>query len=88
MVGAEFPPIGTKFNHDYFIDTVLPNLYNEKRRIAGRKSLPNFSIHMNNSIYHDSAKITEKLKKRHIAQTPHLPYSPNLSVYDFSLLQI
>jgi hypothetical protein len=44
-----FLPKGTKFNQDYFIDTVLPNLYSEKRRIARRKGLPSFSVHMDNS---------------------------------------
>jgi hypothetical protein len=41
-------PKGTKFNQDYFIDTVLPNLHSEKRRIARRKGLPSFSVHMDN----------------------------------------
>jgi hypothetical protein len=45
-----FLPKGTKFNQDYFIDTVLPNLYSEKRRIARRKDLSSFSVHMDNSI--------------------------------------
>jgi hypothetical protein len=43
-------PKGTKFNQDYFIDTVLPNLYSEKRRIARCKGLPSFSVHMDNSM--------------------------------------
>jgi transposase len=78
-------PKGTKFNPDYFIDTVLPNLYSEKRRIARRKGLPSFPVHMDNSMCHNSAKITEKLEKRHIARAPHPPYSPDLSLCDFWL---
>jgi hypothetical protein len=58
---------GTKFNQDYFIDTVLPNLYSEKRRIARRKGLPGFSVHMDNSVCRKGAKTTEKLEKRHIS---------------------
>jgi hypothetical protein len=54
---------GTKFNQDYFIDTVLPNLYSEKRRIARRKGLPSFSVHMDNSMCHNGAKITENLRR-------------------------
>jgi hypothetical protein len=38
-------PKGTKVNQDYFIDTLLPNLYSEKRRIARRKGLSSFSVH-------------------------------------------
>jgi hypothetical protein len=35
-------PKGTMFNQDYFTDAVLPELYGEKTRIAGRKSVPAF----------------------------------------------
>jgi hypothetical protein len=46
LLVLNFLPKGTKFNQDYFINTVLPNLYNEKRRIARRKRLPSFSFHI------------------------------------------
>jgi transposase len=81
-------PKGTKFNQDYFIDAVLPNLYSEKRRIVSRKGLPSFSVHMDNSMRHNGAKITERLEKRHIARAPHAPYSPDLSPCDFWLIVI
>jgi ATP-dependent helicase YprA (DUF1998 family) len=63
LLVLNFLPNGTKFNQDYFIDTVLPHLYSEKRRIVRRKSLPNFSVHMDNSMCHNGAKITEKLRR-------------------------
>jgi hypothetical protein len=50
LLMPNFLPKGTKFNQDYFIDTVLSNLYSEKRRIARRKGLPSFSVHMDNSM--------------------------------------
>jgi hypothetical protein len=37
LLVLNFLPKGTEFSQDYFIDTVLPSLYSEKRRIAGRK---------------------------------------------------
>jgi hypothetical protein len=77
------PPRNTKFNQYHFFDTVLPNLYSEKRRIARRKGLPSFSVHMDSSVCHNGAKITEKLEKRYIARAPHRPYSPDLSPCDF-----
>jgi hypothetical protein len=67
LLVLNFLPNGTKFYQDYFIDAVLPNLYSEKRRIVRRKGLPSFSVHMDNSMCHNGAKITEKLEKRHIA---------------------
>jgi histone-lysine N-methyltransferase SETMAR len=83
-----FFPKGTKFNQYYFIDTVLPNLYNETRRIARRKGLPDFSVHMDNSMCHNGAYITEKLEERHVARALHPPYSLDLSPCDFWLFGI
>jgi hypothetical protein len=56
LLVLNFPPKGTKFNQDYFIDTVLPNLYSEKRLIARRKGPPSFSVHMDNSMGQRSLK--------------------------------
>jgi hypothetical protein len=32
-------PKGTKFNHDYFIHTIFPGLYNETTRISRKKGV-------------------------------------------------
>jgi hypothetical protein len=88
LLVLNFLPKGTKFNQDYFIDTVLPNISSEKRRIARRKGLQSFSVPTDNSMCHNGAKITEKLKKRHIARAPHPPYSPDRSPSDFWLFAI
>jgi transposase len=88
LLVLNFLPKGIKFNQDYFMDTVLPNLYSEKRRIARCKGLPSFSVHMDNSMCHNGAKIIEKLEKRHIARAPRPPYSPDLSPCDFWLFGI
>jgi hypothetical protein len=63
LLVLNFLPKGTKFNQDYFIDRVLPNLYSEKRRIARRKGLSSFLVYMDNSVCHNGAKITENLRK-------------------------
>jgi transposase len=88
LLVLNFLPKGTKFNQDHFIDMVLPNLYSEKRQIAMRKDLRIFSVHMDNSMSHNGAKIIKKLEKRHVARAPHPPYSPNLSPCDFWLFGI
>jgi hypothetical protein len=54
---------GTKFNQDYFIDTAPLNLQSEKRRIAKRKRPPSFSVHTDNPMCHNGAKITENLRR-------------------------
>jgi hypothetical protein len=73
LLVLNFLPKGTKFNQDYFIDTVLPNLYSGKRRITRRKGLPSFPVHMDNLMCHNDAKFTEKLEKRHITRASHPP---------------
>jgi transposase len=88
LLVLNFIPKVTKFNQDYFIDTVLPNLYSKNGRSARRKGLPNFSVHMDTLMCHNGAKIIEKLEKRHIARDPHPPYSPDLSPCDFWLFGI
>jgi hypothetical protein len=42
LLVLNFLPKGTKFNQDCFIDTVLPNLYSEKKQIARHKVLLSF----------------------------------------------
>jgi histone-lysine N-methyltransferase SETMAR len=81
-------PKSTEFKQDYFINTVLPNLSSERRRIARRKGLRSFLVHMDNPMYHNGAKITEKLEKKHIARAPHPPYSSDLGPCDFWLFGI
>jgi hypothetical protein len=39
-------------------------------------------------MYHNDAKITEKLEKRHISRAPHSHYPPDLSPCDFWLFGI
>jgi hypothetical protein len=76
---------GTKLNQNYFIDAIFPGLYNENRRISHKESFPAFSDHMDDSMYDNGNKISEKLTKGSIERAPHPPYSPDLSPCDFLL---
>jgi transposase len=75
----------TKFNQDYFIDAIFPELYSERIGIARRKGESSLAVHMDNSMYHGDAKIIEKLGKEHIARAFHPLYSRDLSPCDFWL---
>jgi histone-lysine N-methyltransferase SETMAR len=70
------------------VEAILPKLYSENTRIARRKGASSFSVHMENSMCHNIAKITEKLAKKHIAPALHPPYSRDLSPCDFWLFGI
>jgi hypothetical protein len=81
-------PKGTKFDQDYFVDAVLPDLYSEKAQIASRKGLPSFPVHIDNLTCHHSAKITERRWKKHIAHLPHLSDSSDPCPCDFWLFGV
>jgi histone-lysine N-methyltransferase SETMAR len=82
LIVSEALPKGRKFNHDYFISTVLPESVKEKRRLLRRKWGFPFLIHVHNSACHTGHKITYRLTAANIARAPHAPYSPNLSPCD------
>jgi hypothetical protein len=88
LLVLNFVPKETKFNQDYFIHAVLPALYSEKTRIARPKGAPSFSVHVDNSMCHNGAKITEKPAKKQIVRPPHPSYSPDLSPCDFELFEM
>jgi hypothetical protein len=77
----EAGPKGTKFNQDYFIDAIFPELHNNKTRISS-EGFPTFSVHIDNSMCHNRDKISEKLANRSIERAPHPPYSPDISPCD------
>jgi hypothetical protein len=81
----EVRPKGTKLNPDYFIDVIFPGSYNENRQISRKEGFPAFSVHMDNSMYHNGNKISEKLTKGSIERAPDPPYSPDISPCDFWL---
>jgi hypothetical protein len=83
LLVLEALPKGIKFNQDYFIGAMIPELYNEKTRISRKEGFPAFSVHIDNSMCQKVNKISEKLAKRSIEQAPHPPYSPDLSTCDF-----
>jgi hypothetical protein len=86
LLVLKFPPKGTKFNQDYFVDAIFPGLYNEKKRISREEDFPAFSVHMDNSICDNDHKISEKLVHRSIERDPHPPYSPDINSCDAELL--
>jgi hypothetical protein len=64
-------PKRTKFNQDYFVDAVLPDLYSENAQIVRRKVLPSSSVHIDNSMCHKGAKITTNRSREPLAHLIH-----------------
>jgi hypothetical protein len=83
LIVSEALPKGRKFNQDYFISTVLPELVKAKRRLLRKKPEFPFLIQMDNSGCYDGHTITDKKTAADITRTPDPPYSPDLSHCDF-----
>jgi histone-lysine N-methyltransferase SETMAR len=82
FIAKDFPK-GQKYNQDYFLSEIIPELEQEKSRYKRRKRDGIFYVHMDHSKSHDSGKIQEKFETKHLARAPHPAYSPDLSPCDF-----
>jgi histone-lysine N-methyltransferase SETMAR len=80
---ADDLPKGQKYNQDYFISHILPELEREKMRYKWRKQGGTFYVHMDHSKSHDGAKIQSEFDTKGLVRSPHQPYSPDLSPCDF-----
>jgi hypothetical protein len=86
LIRLDILPKGSKFNQEYFIDSVFPDLATENLNFRRRVLLAIFSVHMDNSMCHNGSKVVSKFDKHHIERLPHPLYSPDLSSCDFWLL--
>jgi hypothetical protein len=60
-------PKGSKFNQQYFIDYLFPDLKTANQNFRRRMALATFWVHMNNSIGHNGSKVVSEFDKHHIA---------------------
>jgi hypothetical protein len=80
-------PKASKCNQDYFIDNILPVLNQAKNGNNYHKIGSNLIMHMDNSIYHNGIKITEKISSKRLGQALHSICSPDISLCDFWVFQ-
>jgi hypothetical protein len=78
-------PKGSKFNQQYFIDYVIPDLKTENQNFRCRMPPATFWVQTDNSTCRNGSKVVSKFDKHHIARLLHPPYSPDLSPCDFWL---
>jgi hypothetical protein len=79
-------PTGQKYNQDYFISVILPELEREKMRDKRRKQGGTFYADMDDSKSHGGAKIHGECETKGLIRSPHPPDSPDRSPCDFWLL--
>jgi hypothetical protein len=78
-------PKESKFDQQYFVDYVFPDLQMGNRNFHRRMPLASFWVHMDNSMGNNGSQVVSKFAKHHIARLPDPPYSPDLSPCDFRL---
>ena len=78
-------PKKNKFNQQYFIDYIIPEIQLNTDEIEDEPNLKNMKIHMDNCKIHKGKLITQKLNDLKVKSIPHPPYSPDISPCDFWL---
>jgi hypothetical protein len=76
---------GSKFNQQYFIDYMFPDLKMQNRNFPRRMPPATFLVHTDDSMGHNGSKVVSKFDNHHTARLPHPPYSPDLNPCDFWL---
>jgi hypothetical protein len=74
---------GSKYNHDDFIDNLLPTLNQVRTENAGLKVSPTLMMYVDNSKSHKRAKNTEKMSLKGLGRADHPTYSRDISSGDF-----
>jgi hypothetical protein len=80
---AEYLPTSQKYDQDYFISDIFPELEREKMRDKWRKQGRTFFAHIDHSKSHDGGKIHGKFDMKCLVRALHPPYSTALSPCDF-----
>jgi hypothetical protein len=76
-------PSGARFNQKYFINNILSNIVEARRRIFHRFRRRESFVHMDNSLCYNGRKVTDELDNLKLDRVPHLRYSPYLSPCNF-----
>jgi hypothetical protein len=74
-----------KYDQEYWVQKVIPELQCERSRFARRKTLIESAAQMDNSRRHNRMKLTNALDKLKVIWALHPVYSPDLSPCDFWL---
>jgi histone-lysine N-methyltransferase SETMAR len=83
LINLNALPAGARFTQEYFINSILPDILDEKQRIIRRNRRGDFFVHIDNSMCHHGRKVTNEFDNRKLQRVAHPPYSPDLSPCDF-----
>jgi hypothetical protein len=83
LIALDALPKGQKYNQEYFVQNIHPSLLHEKKRCSCQKTAINFSVHMDNSMWHNGHQVVDELRRLKIHTALHPLYSSNISPCDF-----
>jgi hypothetical protein len=78
-------PENESFTSAYFIDHILHPLVQLHVSAGGDNSSHKLRLHFDNSAFHSSHAVVDKMARLHCRRVPHPAYSHNLAICDFYL---
>jgi hypothetical protein len=85
LITLDILPYGARFNQEYFVNNVLPDIVEARKRIVSRFRQRKCFVHMDNSMCHNGRKVTHELDNMKFDRVSYSFYSPDLSPCDFWL---
>jgi hypothetical protein len=83
LISRNALPADTRLIREYFINSIIPDILDEKQRILRRNGRGDFFINIDNSMCHNGCKVTDEFDNRKLQRVAHPPDSPDLSPCDF-----
>jgi hypothetical protein len=77
---------GIKFNMTYYTNEILERI-NELRNLIGTRSARILLVHADTARLHAAKLSLEFLAANHVRKTLYLPYSPDLTLFNFYLFK-
>lgn len=85
FVVVKMLPNGEKFNSDFMIHNVLPEIPAKIAVLHPKRSHKNILVHMDNAPSHNSKITSDEISKLKMKRIPHPAYSPDIAICDFWL---
>lgn len=84
----DFLPQGTKYNSEYFINSILKQIFEKKSLIWKNARNRKIWLHLDNSRIHNSKATSQKVDELGFKRAPQPPFSPDIAPSDFFYLVI
>jgi hypothetical protein len=70
LIARNSLPTRQKYSQEYFVQSILPSLPNERKPVSRQKTAINFPIRMDSSMCHSEDQFVDELRRLKIRRTP------------------